>query len=192
MLQIGVLAIQGAFYKHAETLKALQTQPVIVKYAADLAHLDGLIIPGGESTVITRQLGYRLAWEDLYAFAREKAVFGTCAGLIMLGRGCTDPRVRQLGLLDAVIERNAYGSQIESFTEDVTLSFDEHPFHAVFIRAPKILKVGKEAEIVATFRGEAVMVRQKQLLGAAFHPELTDDVRVHDYFIRHCVTQSGK
>ncbi|MCD6233418.1 MAG: pyridoxal 5'-phosphate synthase glutaminase subunit PdxT [Candidatus Marinimicrobia bacterium] len=191
-MRIGVLAIQGAFRKHAEALESLKTQPVIVKYAADLNYLDGLIIPGGESTVMTRQLGFRLSWEDLNAFAQKKAVFGTCAGLILLGKGCSDPRVRQLGLLDAAIERNAYGSQIESFTENVTLSFDKHPFHAVFIRAPKILKVGKEAEIVATFRGEAVMIRQKHLLGAAFHPELTNDVRIHDYFIRHCVTQSGK
>lgn len=187
-----MLGIQGAFQKHESALRSLNTEPVIVKYAADLLSLDGLIIPGGESTVITRQLGFRLAWEDLYAFAQKKAVFGTCAGLIMLGKDCTDPRVRQLGLLDAVIERNAYGSQIESFTENVTLLFDERPFHAVFIRAPKILKVGKKADIVATFQGEAVMIRQDRLLGAAFHPELTNDVRIHDYFIRHCVTQSGK
>jgi pyridoxal 5'-phosphate synthase pdxT subunit len=192
LIKIGVLGIQGAFQKHETVLKSLDTKPVIVKYANDLETLDGLIIPGGESTVITRQLGFRLTWEDLYAFAQKKAVFGTCAGLIILGKGCSDPRVRQLGLLDAVIERNAYGSQIESFTENVTLSFDQHPFHAVFIRAPKIMKTGKRVNIIASFQGEAVMIRQDKLLGAAFHPELTDDNRVHEYFIRYCVKKSGE
>ncbi len=186
-----MLGIQGAFFKHAGALKALNAEPVIVKYTEDLQTLDGLIIPGGESTVITRQLGYRLKWEDLNDFAQKKAVFGTCAGLIMLGKECSDPRVRQLELLDAVIERNAYGSQIESFTENVTLSFDDRPYHAVFIRAPKILKTGKDVEIIATFQGEAVMIKQGHLLGAAFHPELTDDTRIHEYFIRYCVNKPG-
>ncbi|MDD3807071.1 MAG: pyridoxal 5'-phosphate synthase glutaminase subunit PdxT [Candidatus Marinimicrobia bacterium] len=187
MTQIGVLAIQGAFCKHLDILHSLHVKAIPVKYAKDLESLDGLIIPGGESTVITRQLGFRLSWEDIYHFAQEKAVFGTCAGLILMGKGCSDPRVRQLGLMNAIIERNAYGSQIESFTEDVTLSFDTYPFHAVFIRAPKILKIGKDVEIIASFQGEAVMIQQGHLLGAAFHPELTNDTRVHEYFMHHCV-----
>jgi len=186
LTKIGVLGIQGAYLKHEHVLKELDVQPVIVKYAAQLDHLDGLIIPGGESTVITRQLGFRLDWEDLYAFSKKKAVFGTCAGLIMLGKGCEDPRVRQLGVLDAIIERNAYGSQIESFTENVSLSFDDHPFHAVFIRAPKILSWGKNVSVLAILKNRPVMIRENNLLGAAFHPELTDDVRIHEYFIQMC------
>ncbi len=186
MTRIGVLGIQGAYLKHEHVLKELGIQSVIVKYAAQLDKLDGLIIPGGESTVISRQLGFRLSWEDLYSFSKEKGVFGTCAGLILLGNGGSDPRVRQLGVLDAAIERNAYGSQIESFSEDVALSFDSKPFHAVFIRAPKILSWGKNVQVLATLKNRPVMIRQDKLLGAAFHPELTDDVRIHEYFIQMC------
>lgn len=185
MIKTGVLAVQGAFARHASALEACGADMRIVKYREDLEDLDALVLPGGESTTMTRLFGFRIDYEDLYRFAQSRPVFGTCAGLILLGHGAHDPRVRQFSLLDADITRNAYGSQKESFVEDISLSFDpDTPFHAVFIRAPRIDRPGAGLRILASSGGHPVLVESQLYLGATFHPELTEDRRIHRYFIQ--------
>lgn len=185
MIKTGVLAVQGAFARHAVALKACGADVRIVKYREDLDVLDALVLPGGESTTMTRLMGFRIDFEDLYCFAQTRPVFGTCAGLILLGRGARDPRVRQFSLLDADITRNAFGSQKESFVEDISLSFDPGlPFHGIFIRAPRIDRPGTGLRVLASFEGFPILVESDLHLGATFHPELTDDLRIHRYFIQ--------
>ena len=157
----------------------------IIKYREQLEHIDGLILPGGESTTMTKLMGFRIAYDDLLSFAKKKPVFGTCAGLILLGKGIDDPRVKQFGILDADISRNAYGSQKDSFVDNIDLSFDpNHPYHAVFIRAPKIEKIRGDIKILAECQGKPVLIESGLYLGATFHPELTDDPRIHTYFVQ--------
>lgn len=184
MVKIGVLGIQGAFSRHAEVLSRCAASVEIIKYREQLSGIDGLVIPGGESTTMSRMMGFRINFEDILAFGKEKPVFGTCAGLILLGKGIKDPRVRQLSLMDAEIERNAYGSQKESFIDDIWLSFDpDNAFPAVFIRAPRIRKCSPQ-QVLATHGNEAVLIENDLHLGATFHPELTGDDRIHRYFIQ--------
>ncbi len=184
-LRIGVLGIQGAYARHAEMLSSAGVAAEIIKYREQLSGITGLVIPGGESTTLTRMMGFRIDYEDILNFAAAFPVFGTCAGLILLGTGCKDPRIRQLGFLDAVVTRNAYGSQKESFTEEITLAFDpgKH-FHAIFIRAPKILSTGRSVRVLAAYGNQPVLIESGMHLGASFHPELTQDSRIHRYFIQ--------
>ncbi|MDD3094970.1 MAG: pyridoxal 5'-phosphate synthase glutaminase subunit PdxT [Candidatus Neomarinimicrobiota bacterium] len=185
MIKTGVLAIQGAFARHAATLSACGAEVRIVKYRRDLEGLDGLVLPGGESTTMTKMMGYRINYEDLFRFAEKNPVFGTCAGLILLGRGADDARVRQFALVDAEITRNAYGSQKESFVDDIPLEFDrDNAFHAIFIRAPRIQSLGNNVRVLASCGGFPVLIESELHLGATFHPELTDDRRIHQYFIQ--------
>lgn len=184
MVNIGVLGIQGAFSRHAEVLSHCDASVDIIKYSEQLSGIDGLVIPGGESTTMSRMMGFRIDYKDILAFGKEKPVFGTCAGLILLGKGIQDPRVRQLSLMDAEIERNAYGSQKESFIDDITLSFDpDKAFPAVFIRAPRIRKCIPQ-QVLACLGNEAVLIENELHLGATFHPELSGDDRIHRYFIQ--------
>ena len=160
------------------------SKAVIVKYREQLDHIDGLILPGGESTTMSKMMGFRIGYEDILDFARKKPVFGTCAGLILLGGGIDDPRVHQLELMDVNVARNAYGSQKDSFVEDLVLEFDpDNPFHAVFIRAPQIEKIGKDIRVLARCDNAPVLIESELYLGASFHPELTLDSRIHEYFI---------
>ncbi len=184
-LLVGVLGIQGAYEKHARMIELSGANSTIIKYREQLDHIDGLVLPGGESTTMTKVMGFRISYDDILAFAKKKPVFGTCAGLILLGRGIDDPRVKQFGILDAHISRNAYGSQKDSFVDNIELAFDRNqPLHAVFIRAPRIEKIGADVKILAKCNGEPVLVESKQYLGATFHPELTDDPRIHMYFVK--------
>ncbi len=185
MISIGILGIQGAYFKHQEVLNSLSVKNVIVKYSEQLNDIDGLIIPGGETTAFAKQLNDKITFANLKLFAKNKPTFGTCAGIITQGNGANDKRVLQLNVLDATIERNAYGSQIESFIADVDLKFDnsKKPFQAIFIRAPKIIEVGKGINILATLNNEPVLIENKLHLGTTFHPELTNDYRIHKYFI---------
>jgi len=176
---IGVLAIQGDFEAHAIALERLGAKAAEVRRPADLEDLDGLVIPGGESTTMEKGLeayGLEQPIRDL-ARARQRPVFGTCAGLIMLDRA-------HLGLMDIEARRNAFGRQVRSFEQDVTVrGLGDEPLRAVFIRAPWIEHAGEGVEVLAEVDGHPVVARQGHMLVAAFHPELTDDLRLHAMFM---------
>ena len=183
---IGVLALQGDFAKHAEVLRSLGIEVQEVRKPQDLLLCEGLIIPGGESTVILRQINFIGLREPLLSFARQKPVFGTCAGLILMSKSIQSSPLKPLQILDIEIERNAFGRQIESFHASIVLNLSSgHStiFPAYFIRAPRIRSCGSEVEILAQLEGEPVLVRQGRHLGATFHPELTLDPLVHQYFV---------
>jgi len=172
--RIGVLAVQGNFREHAAMLRRLGAEPVEVRKPEQLEGLDGLVIPGGESTAIMRLARLYGLEEAIRSFARP--VFGTCAGMILLDR-------RHLGVLDVEVARNAYGRQVASFEADLELGGDEPPLRGVFIRAPRVAEVGPEVEVLAELDGEPVLMRQGSVIVASFHPELTDDTRVHERFL---------
>jgi pyridoxal 5'-phosphate synthase pdxT subunit len=173
-LRIGVLALQGAFREHAQMLRRLGADAVEVRLPEELNGLDGLVIPGGESTTIMRLA--RIYGLDEAIRRHRGAILGTCAGMIMLDR-------EHLGLADLEVERNAYGRQVRSFEADVELAGDERPLRGVFIRAPRIRRAGPDVEVLGELDGEPVLVRDGRLLLATFHPELTDDERVHRLFL---------
>ncbi len=183
---IGVLALQGGFARHQVILEELGCRSVAVRYPADLEQLDGLIIPGGESTTISRQLDASGLRAAIITFAGEKPVMGTCAGLIMMSREPASDQVHSLGLLDLVVERNGWGRQVHSFTVTLPVQFNGHSekVPAVFIRAPRISSLGPDVEVLATIEGEPVLVRQGRHLGATFHPELGADTRIHKLFLQ--------
>jgi 5'-phosphate synthase pdxT subunit len=181
-VKIGVLALQGNFREHAAMLRALGADVIEVRKPEQLEGLDGLVIPGGESTAITRLMQLYGIDEALRRF--EGAVFGTCAGMILLDR-------EHLGLVDLVAERNAYGRQVASFEADLELSGDAEPLRGVFIRAPQVHDAGSEVEVLAEHEGRPVLLRQGRFLVASFHPELTDDTRVHERFLELVQEESG-
>jgi len=186
MLRIGVLALQGAFREHGGVLRRLGAEVREVRLPADLDRLDGLVIPGGESTTMGKLMQAFGLVQPLRAFVRERPVLGTCAGLIMLARRTTDTEQPLLGALDITVRRNAFGRQVHSFEEEVGLSLPgcgPRAFPGVFIRAPWVEHAGPQVETVATYDGHVVGVRQGHLLGVAFHPELTDDAGIHRYFL---------
>lgn len=185
-MRIGVLALQGDFAKHIEVLRSLGVEVQEVRKPQDLENCQGLIIPGGESTVMLRQLDFIEMRDALLAFARQKPLFGTCAGLILMAKQVQDFHLQSLQLLDIAVERNAFGRQVESFQTFISLEFtSEHSkaFPAFFIRAPRIKKWGKDVQVLAMWENEPILVRQGHHLGASFHPELTADPQVHQYFI---------
>ena len=181
--RIGVLAIQGDYAAHAEALTEAGAEPVEVRNAEELESLDGLILPGGESTTILKFLERRELFESLKEFTVERPVFGTCAGAILLARDVRHPVQRSLGALDAVVERNAYGRQIDSTILIEPTSLPGGPLEMVFIRAPRITETRAGVEILARREGFPVLVRQGKLLAATFHPELSEDRRVHRFFV---------
>ncbi|MEJ5359687.1 MAG: pyridoxal 5'-phosphate synthase glutaminase subunit PdxT [Desulfobacterales bacterium] len=185
-MRIGVLALQGGVPEHLRHLRRLGIEAREVRDAADLAGLAGLIVPGGESTAIGRLLAAGGMVEPLRAFAREHAVWGTCAGMILMARRVTGGRP-SLALMDVMVARNAFGRQIDSFEEPLAVGELEGspgaPFPGVFIRAPRILGAGAAVRILARLSdGTPVAAREGRLLATAFHPELTDDLRFHAYF----------
>jgi 5'-phosphate synthase pdxT subunit len=171
---IGVLAVQGNFREHAAVLRRLGADVVEVRKAEQLDGLDGLVIPGGESTAITRLMRLYGLEEAIRRF--ERPVLGTCAGMILLDRD-------HLGLVDLSVARNAYGRQVASFEADLELAGEADPLRGVFIRAPRVADTGPEVEVLAELDGEPVLLRQGRFLVASFHPELTDDTRVHERFL---------
>ena len=184
-LNIGVLGIQGAYEKHAHAISLAGAKAQIIKYREQLDQIDGLILPGGESTTMSKMMGFRIGFEDILSFALKNPVFGTCAGLILLGKGNNDTRVHQFELMDVTVARNAYGSQKDSFVDDLVLDFaPDNQFHAVFIRAPQIEKIGSDVRVLATCDDMPVLIESELYLGASFHPELTPDQRIHEYFIK--------
>ena len=169
-----MLAVQGNFREHAAVLRRLGAEPVEVRLPGELAGLDGLILPGGESTAITRLMRLYGLDEALRGFGG--GILGTCAGMIVLDRN-------HLGLVDLEVARNAWGRQVHSFEADLDVDGDPVPLRGVFIRAPWISEAGPEVEILAEHDGHPVLARQGRVLVAAFHPELTDDTRVHERFL---------
>ncbi len=181
--RIGVLAIQGDYAAHAEALAEAGAIPVEVRKREELVDLDGLILPGGESTTILKFLERGHLFDELKQFCSARPVFGTCAGAILLAREVRNPPQRSLGVLDAVVERNAYGRQIDSsiLFSDSKLPGDK--LEMVFIRAPRIVETGPDVEVLARRDGKPTLVRQGKLMAATFHPELTADRRVHKAFV---------
>ena len=172
--RIGVLALQGAFREHARVLGDAGADVVEVRLPEQLDGLDGLVIPGGESTTMLRLAALYGLEEAIRSF--DAPIFGTCAGMILVDRA-------HLGLADLVVDRNAYGRQVASFEADLELEGEERPFRGVFIRAPRVRDVGPDVEVLAELDGEPVLLRDGRVLVAAFHPELTDDPRIHERFL---------
>lgn len=181
---IGVLAIQGDFAAHARALRRIGLNPVEVRRACDLGALDGLIIPGGESTTMLKFIEEENLAEPITGLANQgKPIFGTCAGAILVAREVYNPAQASLGLIDIAVERNGYGRQVDSFIGEIDTSLGDAKLEAVFIRAPKIRRVGSAVETLGTLNGEPVLVRERNILATTFHPELTGDDRVHRLFV---------
>lgn len=195
-MKIGILAMQGAFLEHQNTLEALGVKAVQVRKPEDLSGLAGLIIPGGESTTIGKMLVRYDMMEPLKQMGRDGfPIFGTCAGMVLLSKEIKEGMNGQplLGLMDASTVRNAYGRQNESFEADIPIpALGEEPFHGVFIRAPIIGALWGNAKALARFHDQVVAVRQDNLLATSFHPELTADPRLHQYFINMIKETSEK
>jgi pyridoxal 5'-phosphate synthase pdxT subunit len=184
-MKIGVLALQGAFIEHEKKIRALGAEAVEVRLPEDLEGLDGLIIPGGESTTIGKlAVTYGLI-DPLRTFAQAKPTWGTCAGMIFLAKDIGIDRQPILGVMDITVNRNAFGRQVDSFEADLPVAkLGDEPFHAVFIRAPLVSSVGPGVEVLAKLEdGKIVAAQSGHLLATAFHPEITDDDRFHAYFL---------
>lgn len=186
MLKVGVLALQGDVREHLLALEATGVSPTSVKRADELAGVDAMVLPGGESTTIGKLLDRFGLLEPL----RDRAsggmpMYGTCAGLILMARDIvgTQDAPHRLSVLDVAVKRNAYGRQVDSFETDLEVTGLDLPFRAVFIRAPSIEEVGQDVEVLATVDGAPVLVRQGPLLASSFHPEMTSDARIHELFV---------
>jgi pyridoxal 5'-phosphate synthase pdxT subunit len=182
--RVGVLALQGDFEAHQRALKRAGAEAVEVRSAADLENIQGLVIPGGESSTMMKLLEEEKLLDPLREFGRERPIFGTCAGAILLATDVANPPQASLGLMDMEVERNAYGRQLDSRIARLHPEGIEGELEAVFIRAPIIRHVGENARVLASYQGDPVLVEQGRHLAATFHPELTDDSRVHLMFLR--------
>jgi 5'-phosphate synthase pdxT subunit len=186
MMKIGVLALQGAFVEHSHVIERLGAEAVAVRLPSQLLGLEGLIIPGGESTTMSRLMAEYHLIQPLKELAKGGLpILGTCAGMILMAKSVPDFTLQTLGLMDITVRRNAFGSQVDSFEADLEMPVLGRPsFHAVFIRAPIIEAADSTVEVLARLPdGAAVAARQGKLLAVAFHPELTTDVRLHQYFL---------
>jgi 5'-phosphate synthase pdxT subunit len=190
MKKVGVLALQGDFAAHGAALERAGAEPVFVRERSQFADLDGMVIPGGESTTMLKLLHYDELFEALMEFGRRKPVFGTCAGAILLASDVSHPAQESLGLMDLSVERNGYGRQIDSRVAEIDPDPDfakrtaPGKLEAVFIRAPIIRRTGTGAKVLARYAGDPVLVEQGPHLVATFHPELTADLRVHELFLQ--------
>jgi len=191
-VKIGVLALQGAFREHIYALEALDVGAVAVRLPGQLGDLAGLIIPGGESTAISKlMVSYGFYEPIIEHHAEGMAVWGTCAGAILIARDVVDgiEGQRSLALMDVSVRRNAYGRQIDSFEADLDFAHIGEPYRGVFIRAPWLESVGDDVEVLARHDGHIVAAREGRLLSTTFHPELTGDPRVHRFFVEHVVSE---
>jgi pyridoxal 5'-phosphate synthase pdxT subunit len=189
---IGVLALQGDYEAHARAFVVLGARTVLVRKPEELAGLDGLVLPGGESTTMLKFLDQKGFFEKLAGFVADTPCFATCAGCILLAREVLHPTQRSLGVLDATVERNAYGRQIDStiLTEETALPGG--PLEMVFIRSPRITRIGKEVEVLAKRDEFPTLVRQGHLLVATFHPEMTTDTRVQQTFLEMIAAEKAR
>lgn len=184
MIKIGVLALQGAVREHIRSLDACGVEAVAVKRKEELQELDGLILPGGESTAMRRLIDKYDFMDALKEFARSgKPMFGTCAGLILLAKQLVGYSEPHIGVMDIQVERNSFGRQVDSFEADLAIKDVAETFPAVFIRAPHIVEAGEDVEILCKHNDRIVAARDRQFLGCSFHPELTDDHRITAYFV---------
>jgi 5'-phosphate synthase pdxT subunit len=189
MKKVGVLSLQGDFAAHGEALSRAGAEPVFVRETAQFDEISGLIIPGGESTTMLKLLHYEGLLERLKQFGRHKPIFGTCAGAILMAGEVSNPAQESLGLMDIGVERNAYGRQVDSRVTRINAEPEfasrtaPGKLEAVFIRAPIIRRLGRDATVLARYQGDPVLVAQGRHLAATFHPELTSDLRVHEFFM---------
>jgi 5'-phosphate synthase pdxT subunit len=184
MVTVGILALQGDVREHAAAVRSVGAEPVEVRTPTDLDHIDALVIPGGESTTIGRLARLHGLLDPLRKHIRSGLpTLGTCAGMIFLASATTEREQDQLGVLDATVERNAFGRQNESFEADLRVEGLDEPVHGVFIRAPWIESVGSDVEVLATWADHPVMVRQGTVLATSFHPELVGDARIHGMLV---------
>ncbi len=183
--RIGVLALQGDVREHVEILKKLVVEPVEVRDVADLEGLHGLIVPGGESTAIGKMMAESGLLDGVRSFFYKGGpVWGTCAGMVLAASATTGPRQPLLGLMNALVERNGFGRQVHSFEKELEIEGFEEPFVGVFIRAPFFEDVGPGVEVLGEINGRIVAAKGENILVTAFHPELTEDLRFHEYFLR--------
>ena len=183
--KIGVLALQGDFREHAEVLRKLGVEPVEVREVEDLEGLAGIIVPGGESTAIGNLMVSSGLLDGVRSFFYKGGpVWGTCAGMVLAASATTGPRQPLLGLMNALVERNGFGRQVYSFERDLDVEGFDEPFTGVFIRSPFFEDVGPGVEVLSEIDGRVVAARGENILVTAFHPELTDDTRFHEYFLR--------
>lgn len=193
--KIGVLDLQGDVREHARAIQSCGHEAFSVKTPEDLNKIDGLIIPGGESTTIGKLLKWCGLLEEIVSAHQtvNLPIFGTCAGMILLAKDIDESEQLRLGLMDITVRRNAYGRQKDSFEADVEIPLlSQHPLRAVFIRAPYVTCTGENVEALARYQDKIVLVRQDNLLAGAFHPELTSDLRLHRYFIEKIVNNQGE
>lgn len=184
MKKIGVLALQGAYQKHCDILSMLNVESSLIRNSDELNECSALIIPGGESTTISLLIQQHGLYDAIKSFAENHGVMGVCAGLIMMASHVDDKRIKPLELIACRILRNHYGRQTHSFSAEIKLNFSEDTYHAHFIRAPGITELPAETSILATYSDEAVMIGKGKHIGLSFHPELTDDTRIHEYWLR--------
>jgi 5'-phosphate synthase pdxT subunit len=182
--RVGVLALQGDFQAHRRALERAGAEAVEVRTAGELEGVEGLIIPGGESTTMMKLLEEEKLLDPLRDFGKRRPIFGTCAGAILMARGVGNPPQPSLGLMDIEVERNAYGRQLDSRIAHLNAQGMDGGLEAVFIRAPIIRRVGKDAKVLASYESDPVLVEQGRHLAATFHPELTDDARIHLMFLQ--------
>ncbi len=188
-MKIGVLSLQGDYINHINLLKEFNVLSSKVRYLSDFDSIDGLIIPGGESTAISNLIEKENLHKVISQFINTKPVYGTCAGLILLSsvilnNNPSNKNIRSFKTLDVEIERNGWGRQVDSFAENIQIKSFKKDFKAIFIRAPKIKRLNKDIEVLSEFNGTPVMIRKDNVLGTTFHPELTKDIRIHKYFIK--------
>ncbi len=184
---VGVLALQGAFNSHAKVLESLEIATREIRTPQDLVSVDALVMPGGESTTMSQLLESYELFEPLKKMIHEgMPIFGTCAGMILLAKKIIDGRDDQVffGAIDIDVQRNAYGRQVDSFEAEIEVDGFNAPFHAVFIRAPRIVNAAQDVEVLAEHGGDIVLARQKNVLVASFHPELSPDPRIHELFVK--------
>ena len=182
--KIGILALQGNFDQHKKMFDLLGIDNIFIRYPLDFEKCDALVVPGGESTAMSKQIDQNNLRKILKEYSKTYSLFGTCAGMILLSSNKESNNLSPLGIMDFTVNRNAYGRQIDSFTDSLKLNFSNGiDFHGVFIRAPKVLKIGKNIKILATYNKQPVMITDGRHFVTSFHPEIGNDIRVHSYFM---------
>ena len=188
-MKVGILAFQGDFALHRKILKKLNVQNILVKNLYDLNTTDALIIPGGESTVISKMINLNSLNTSLKKYSIKKSIYGTCAGAIVMSSKIKDPIVKPLKIIDVQVYRNSWGRQIDSFSENITLKFSNKKFTAKFIRAPKFKCLNDKLKILSYFNDEPILIESERHLISSFHPELGEDTRIHEYFLDKVVNE---